>query len=511
MRQVREPTRDRLSLTRQLIGGDLEKPRTPRELVRPSCEEPLSEAALRGGQPAVDEARATLEVRARVHRGRARTLEPRRRFADSLYLLRAHLQLGQARIELCARIEIATPKKTLLEYLGLSTNVGNEKHLNSAGSLLTTKSYAYDAYGGRIGMSDSPAGQPKQHYTFGFDVHGSVSLLLSESGQARASYGYRSYGSTDMVLSRGDASATDPINPYRYTNKRVDTGSGTIDMGARRFAPSSGRFLTPDRFGGSTADLYLSLDPLTQNRYSFAGGNPVGFVEFDGHQFFADGFGAGWIAPPQPVAPPAEAVPVTASTGSSSLLDVVAGAASERTLAAPSGKAPGELRHDAAKVAAYVRVVGSSVATMGPGAFAAMEFEIAPGGKTADIALVSPDGKTVYLWEVKQSRRASLGNKELDRMIDVMRANDIDARRGYPLFASGPVIVQRPVGPISVRDSGRYDGVILYSAIPPRRPVPQPRAPFVPVVPVPKPKPVPAPRPALPLIPLGPGGPFKTM
>ena len=54
-------------------------------------------------------------------------------------------------------------------------------------------------------------------------------------------------------------------------------------MGARRFAPDVGRFLTPDVYQGAVSDLGLSLDPLTQNRYALAGGNPVSFVELDGH------------------------------------------------------------------------------------------------------------------------------------------------------------------------------------------------------------------------------------
>jgi hypothetical protein len=54
-------------------------------------------------------------------------------------------------------------------------------------------------------------------------------------------------------------------------------------MGVRRFGPGAGQFLTPDFFYGSLADLTLSTDPLTQNRYDLAGGNPISFGEWDGH------------------------------------------------------------------------------------------------------------------------------------------------------------------------------------------------------------------------------------
>src|SRR5260370_10908650 len=54
-------------------------------------------------------------------------------------------------------------------------------------------------------------------------------------------------------------------------------------MGVRRFAAGAGQFLPPDLFYGSMAGLSLSIDPLTQNRYDLAGGNPISFGEWDGH------------------------------------------------------------------------------------------------------------------------------------------------------------------------------------------------------------------------------------
>ena len=56
-------------------------------------------------------------------------------------------------------------------------------------------------------------------------------------------------------------------------------------MGARRFGPDVMRFLQDDVYGDALSDIDLALDPLTGNRYSFAGGNPISFVEVDGHFF----------------------------------------------------------------------------------------------------------------------------------------------------------------------------------------------------------------------------------
>lgn len=54
-------------------------------------------------------------------------------------------------------------------------------------------------------------------------------------------------------------------------------------MGARRFSPTQGRFLQRDHYHGAVANLGLSLDPLTGNRYGFAWANPISYVETDGH------------------------------------------------------------------------------------------------------------------------------------------------------------------------------------------------------------------------------------
>jgi hypothetical protein len=73
-------------------------------------------------------------------------------------------------------------------------------------------------------------------------------------------------------------------------------------MGARRFGPDIGSFLQRDFYSGALADLSLTSDPLTGNRYSLAGGNPVSFVEWDGHKVI-DGGGAR-ATDPNPGPPP---------------------------------------------------------------------------------------------------------------------------------------------------------------------------------------------------------------
>jgi len=187
-------------------------------------------------------------------------------------------------------ISCSDSKTTQFSFGGL-TNQMIEEQQSTSGSVQTTKDYTYDIYGHRTTESVTPAGQASTTYTYAYNVHDSVSLLLDSTGTAKTSYGYRPYGDPDNALTGGDPDKNNPFNPYRYAAKRFDSGSQTIDMGARRFATNSSQFLQPDQFNGALASLLLSSDPLTQNRYSLAGGNPLSSIESDGHWPTPDGGG----------------------------------------------------------------------------------------------------------------------------------------------------------------------------------------------------------------------------
>ncbi|TME54492.1 MAG: hypothetical protein E6I60_07750 [Chloroflexi bacterium] len=59
----------------------------------------------------------------------------------------------------------------------------------------------------------------------------------------------------------------------------------------RRFGPDTAHFLQQDVFHGALSDLALGTDPISQNRFAMAGGNPLSFIEWDGHVVVADGGG----------------------------------------------------------------------------------------------------------------------------------------------------------------------------------------------------------------------------
>ena len=98
----------------------------------------------------------------------------------------------------------------------------------------------------------------------------------------RADQGRRRSRRADL---RRDGELSDEAcdQPFRFQGFYYDSGIKTYDMQARAYRPDIGRFLTSDRYESSAGDFNLQSDPLTQNRYAFAGGNPVNRVEWDGH------------------------------------------------------------------------------------------------------------------------------------------------------------------------------------------------------------------------------------
>ncbi len=86
-----------------------------------------------------------------------------------------------------------TTRTTKFSYQGLSDLVTEER---ITGKNPTTKTYSYDAFGHRISLTNDPDDPAKETktYTYGYDVHGSVSQLITQGGQVQASYGYTPTG-----------------------------------------------------------------------------------------------------------------------------------------------------------------------------------------------------------------------------------------------------------------------------------------------------------------------------
>ncbi|MFJ6572115.1 DNRLRE domain-containing protein [Streptomyces sp. NPDC091292] len=183
----------------------------------------------------------------------------------------------------------ADDKTIDFSYLGLSGEVLSEE---VAGEL--TKSYQYSPWGERLSQVKHNTDGTGEDGYYGYNSHTDVETLTDKDGNTKATYGYTAYGSDDESEFTGidKPDAADPgkeaYNPYRYNAKRWDAQSSTYDMGFRDYDPGLNRFLTRDMYNGALADMGLGTDPFTGNRYAFTGGNPISFVEFDGHFFGCD-------------------------------------------------------------------------------------------------------------------------------------------------------------------------------------------------------------------------------
>ncbi|MFE6588866.1 DNRLRE domain-containing protein [Streptomyces sp. NPDC057781] len=177
-------------------------------------------------------------------------------------------------------------KTTAFTYLGLDNTL-----LRETADGKTDKDYQYLAGGQRatqIKHKDDGAKEVSQYVT---SPRGDVEAITKEDGKTRSTYGYTAYGSNDESQMTGEDKPTaggeqkDDYNSFRFNSSRWDGASGTYDMGFRNYDPGLNRFLTRDSYGGALSDMALATDPFTGNRYAFAGGNPISFVELDGHLF----------------------------------------------------------------------------------------------------------------------------------------------------------------------------------------------------------------------------------
>jgi RHS repeat-associated protein len=74
------------------------------------------------------------------------------------------------------------------------------------------------------------------------------------------------------------------FSQYRYTGKERDTESGLDYFGARYYASSTGRFMSPDWADKPDAVPYSKLDnPQSLNLYGYVLNNPLLKIDPDGH------------------------------------------------------------------------------------------------------------------------------------------------------------------------------------------------------------------------------------
>jgi RHS repeat-associated protein/prepilin-type processing-associated H-X9-DG protein len=73
---------------------------------------------------------------------------------------------------------------------------------------------------------------------------------------------------------------------YHFTGKERDAESGLDYFGARYYASSMGRFMSPDWSADTDPIPYADItNPQTLNLYSYAGNNPLSNTDADGHVY----------------------------------------------------------------------------------------------------------------------------------------------------------------------------------------------------------------------------------
>lgn len=177
--------------------------------------------------------------------------------------------------------------------------VGATEQLSQQTKGTSTSSFDFSGEGEPLGMSG-----PNGYRSFGLTVNGSIGTLENGSGSSANvggllnRYRYDPYGAARSSLGVSPTPAGSDIenqltddakaNPLRFQGFIYDSALKTYDMQARAYRPEVGRFQTADRLEDSAQDLSLETDPLTQNRYAWAGGNPITNIEYDGHGIFDD-------------------------------------------------------------------------------------------------------------------------------------------------------------------------------------------------------------------------------
>jgi RHS repeat-associated protein len=116
------------------------------------------------------------------------------------------------------------------------------------------------------------------HYYFQ-DHLKSTDIVTAANGNILKESDYLPYGGEIVI------SGSDP-NRYKFTGKERDGESGLDDFGARYYASSSGRFMTPDWAAKPLTVPYATFgDPQTLNLYSYVENAPLNRIDPDGHIF----------------------------------------------------------------------------------------------------------------------------------------------------------------------------------------------------------------------------------
>ena len=104
--------------------------------------------------------------------------------------------------------------------------------------------------------------------TYHFDCRGSTIAITDAAGNVTDTFAYDTYG---KMLSRTGTSKV--IFGYNGRDGVVTDDNGLISMRARYYSPEMKRFINADIIAGAISNA------ITLNRYAYANGNPVSFID----------------------------------------------------------------------------------------------------------------------------------------------------------------------------------------------------------------------------------------
>ena len=117
-----------------------------------------------------------------------------------------------------------------------------------------------------VSQTESQNAVAVSHY-YGYDTHGNVTFLTDSTGIVTDTYGYDAWGT---LVNQTGATA----NTRLYAGEEVDPDLGLVNLRARPYKASNGRFLTID----PQVEKEL-LPPISLNRYIYANGDPVNEID----------------------------------------------------------------------------------------------------------------------------------------------------------------------------------------------------------------------------------------
>ena len=112
-----------------------------------------------------------------------------------------------------------------------------------------------------------------------FNAHGDTIQQIDQNGDATPKYKFDAFGVQE------NPNDNDP-NPFRYCGEYWDRETKSYYLRSRSYNPESGRFSSEDTVSCLAKIMpneQLIIDPLSLNRYTYCGNNPITYCDPSGH------------------------------------------------------------------------------------------------------------------------------------------------------------------------------------------------------------------------------------